>query len=413
MASLVTGKRIVFGVCGGIAAFKVATWVRALRREEARVTVVMTAAGTRFVSPLTFAALSGNKVATDMFDSRSVEQIPHISLARDSDLIMVAPATAQTIARLAHGMADDLLSTVILAADVPIILYPAMNSRMYSHPATRDNLARLREFGYHIMEPAAGLMACGEDGPGRLPEWEDAREMLLTALSPSDLAGHRVLVTAGPTREFIDPARFLSNPSSGKMGYSLARTAKRRGAEVVLISGPTALPAPAGIKTIRVTTAAEMRTAVLDHYQEATVLVKAAAVADFRAAMVAGHKVKKDEVAMTIHLERNPDILKDIGARKKAHGKGPLLVGFAAESRAHLAEGRRKLLEKNLDLIAVNDIAGNESGFAVDNNRVTLLDRDGAEEALPLLPKEEVADRIWDKVVQLAANGPPKEKSPA
>jgi len=403
MAALLTGKRIVFGVCGGIAAFKVAGWVSNLRKEEARVTVVMTEAGGRFVAPLTFAALSGNKVYTDMFDSRTVEQIPHISLARDNDLIMVAPATAQTIAKLAHGMADNLLATVILAATAPVVIYPAMNSRMYSHPATQANLARLREFGYRVIEPASGLMACGEDGPGRLPEWEEAREMLLAALSPSDLVGQRVLVTAGPTREFIDPARFLSNPSTGKMGYCLARTAKRRGAEVVLVSGPVALPPPAGVRMIRVTTAAEMHKAVLDHYQEATVLVKAAAVADFRAETVAGHKVKKDEASLAINLQRNPDILKDMGARKKAEGRGPLLVGFAAESHTHLAEGRRKLMEKNLDLIVVNDIIGSDSGFAADNNRVTMLDRDGGEDTLPLLPKEEVADRIWDKVLELSA----------
>ena len=403
MTALLTGKRIVFGVCGGIAAFKVAGWVSNLRKEEVRVTVVMTEAGSRFVAPLTFAALSGNKVYTDMFDSRTVEQIPHISLARDNDLIMVAPATAQTIAKLAHGMADDLLSTVILAAAAPVVIYPAMNSRMYSHPATQANLARLREFGYHVIEPASGLMACGEDGPGRLPEWEEAREMLLAVFSPSDLVGYRVLVTAGPTREFIDPARFLSNPSTGKMGYWLARTAKRRGAEVVLVSGPVALPPPAGVKTIQVTTAAEMHQAVLEHYQEATVLVKAAAVADFRVETVAGHKVKKDEASPVINLQRNPDILKDIGERKKAAGRGPLLVGFAAESQAHLAEGRRKLLEKNLDLIVVNDILGSDSGFGVDSNRVTMLDRDGGEETLDLLPKEEVADRIWDRVLQLPA----------
>jgi len=401
MASLVTGKKIVFGVCGGIAAFKVAAWVRNLRKEEALVSVVMTAAGTRFVSPLTFAALSGNEVATDMFDSRTVNQIPHISLARECDFIMVAPATARTIARLAHGMADDLLATVILAANVPVILFPAMNGRMYSHPATQTNLARLREFGYHVMEPTAGLMACGDDGPGRLPEWEEAREMLLTALAPADLAGQQILVTAGPTREFLDPARFLSNPSTGKMGYSLARTAKRRGAEVVLISGPTALNSPPGVKTIRVTTAADMQAAVLDHYPEATVVVKAAAVADFRAATIAGHKVKKDEASLTIHLQRNPDILKELGERKKAAGQGPLLVGFAAESSAHIAEGRRKLLEKNLDLIVVNDIIDSDSGFAGDYNRVTIIDRERGEEVLPLLTKEEVADRIWDWIVAI------------
>ena len=403
MTTLLTGKRIVFGVCGGIAAFKVAGWVSSLHKEEARVTVVMTEAGSRFVAPLTFAALSGNKVHTDMFDSRTVDRIPHISLARDNDLIMVAPATAQTIAKLAHGMADDLLSTVILAATAPVVIYPAMNSRMYSHPATQANLARLREFGYHIVEPDSGLMACGEDGPGRLPEWEEAREMLLAVLAESDLSGHRVLITAGPTREFVDPARFLSNPSTGKMGYWLARTAKRRGAEVVLVSGPVALPPPAGVKTIQVTSAAEMQQAVLDHYQDATVLVKAAAVADFRAEKIAGHKVKKGDASSVINLQRNPDILKDMGDRKKAAGCGPLLVGFAAESQDHLAEGRRKLMEKNLDLIVVNDIVGSDSGFAVDSNRVTMLDRDAGEETLPLLSKEEVADRIWDRVLQLSA----------
>jgi phosphopantothenoylcysteine decarboxylase/phosphopantothenate--cysteine ligase len=403
MTTFLTGKKIVFGVCGGIAAFKVAGWVSNLRKEEALVTVVMTEAGSRFVAPLTFAALSGNEVHSDMFDPRTVDRIPHISLARESDLIMVAPATAQTIAKLAHGMADDLLSTVILAATAPVVICPAMNSRMYSHPATQANLARLREFGYHVIEPDSGLMACGDEGPGRLPEWDEARELLLAALAESDLSGHRVLVTAGPTREFVDPARFLSNPSTGKMGYWLARTAKRRGAEVVLVSGPVALPPPPGVKTIQVTTAAEMHQAVLDNYQDVTVLVKAAAVADFRTEEIAEHKVKKGEAAPVINLQRNPDILKEMGDRKKAAGSGPLLVGFAAESQDHLAEGGRKLVEKNLDLIVVNDIGGSDSGFAVESNRVTMLDRDGGEETLPLLKKEEVADRIWDRVLQLSA----------
>jgi phosphopantothenoylcysteine decarboxylase/phosphopantothenate--cysteine ligase len=400
MSGIFAEKRILFGVCGGIAAFKAAAWVSALRREGAYVTVVMTEAGTRFVTPLTFAALSGNRVHTAMFDAVNEERIPHIALARDTDLIAVAPTTAQTIAKLAHGQASDLLSTVILAAGTPVVLFPAMNSRMYSHAATQANMARLRAFGYTVAEPASGLLACGEDGPGRLPEWEEAREYLLKSFCMQDLAGRTVLVTAGPTREHIDPTRYLSNPSTGKMGYALARAAKRRGAEVILISGPTALPPPPGVELIPVTTAAEMYTAVLDNYARAAVVIKAAAVSDFRPETTARHKIKKGKAELTVNLVRNTDILQEMGKRKKK-GDSPILVGFAAESRNHLAEGRRKIKEKNLDLIVINDIMDKGSGFAVDTNRVTLIDRKGSEEKLPLLAKDEVATHILDRVVQL------------
>jgi phosphopantothenoylcysteine decarboxylase/phosphopantothenate--cysteine ligase len=261
-------------------------------------------------------------------------------------------------------------------------------------------MARLRAFGYTVAEPASGLLACGEDGPGRLPEWEEAREYLLKSFCVRDLAGRTVLVTAGPTREHIDPTRYLSNPSTGKMGYALARAAKRRGAEVILISGPTALPPPPGVELIPVTTAAEMYTAVLDNYARAAVVIKAAAVSDFRPETTARHKIKKGKAELTVNLVRNTDILQEMGKRKKK-GDSPILVGFAAESRNHLAEGRRKLKEKNLDFIVINDIADKGSGFAVETNRVTLIDRKGGEEKLPLLSKDEVATHIWDRVVQL------------
>jgi phosphopantothenoylcysteine decarboxylase/phosphopantothenate--cysteine ligase len=400
MAVDLTGKRILFGISGGIAAVKAAGWVSGLRREKVEVRVVMTEAATRFVAPLALAALSAHHVCTGMFDSRSAEQIPHISLARDCDLILVAPATAQTLAKLAHGLASDLLSTVILAASVPVILFPSMNSAMYTHAATQANLSRLRDYGYHVKEPATGLLACGEDGPGRLPEWEEARESLLTVLSPQDLAGQRVVITAGPTREVIDPVRYLSNPSTGKMGYALARTAKRRGAEVILITGPASLQPPAGVEVIPVHTALEMHEAVLAHCRGVAVVVMAAAVSDFRPDQASEHKIKKSEAALTVRLVRNPDILLELGAGRKA-GKSPVLVGFAAESRDHLAEGRRKVKEKNVDLLVVNDITGPDSGFAADTNRVFLLDRNGGREDLPLLSKEEVAGRIWDRVSSL------------
>jgi phosphopantothenoylcysteine decarboxylase/phosphopantothenate--cysteine ligase len=271
---------------------------------------------------------------------------------------------------------------------------------MYNHAATQNNLARLREFGYIVADPASGLMACGEDGPGRLPELDEARKVLLGVFSEADLVGEKIVITAGPTREPMDPVRYVSNPSTGKMGYALAQTAQHRGAEVVLVSGPTALAPPNGVDLIRVTTAAEMYEAVLDNYEQATIIVKSAAVVDFRPKKIADRKVKKDEAELTITFARNPDILKELGERKKRDGL-PLLVGFAAESHEHLAEGKRKLREKNLDLIVVNDITGDDAGFAADTNRVTLIDRTGAKEELPLLSKEDAANHIWDKVVQL------------
>ncbi|OGQ96366.1 MAG: phosphopantothenoylcysteine decarboxylase [Deltaproteobacteria bacterium RIFOXYD12_FULL_57_12] len=400
MGTRLAGRRILCGVTGSIAAYKVGDWVRDLRRDGAEVTVVMTGAATRFVAPLTFAALSGRRVYTGMFDPEDAEKIPHISLAREHDLILVAPATANTIARLANGLGDDLLATVILASRAKVLVCPAMNSQMFSHPATQANLARLREFGYQVLAPATGKLACGEEGPGRLPEWDAVREAVLAVFSPQDLAGQRLLVTAGPTREPLDPVRFLSNPSTGRMGYALARTARRRGAEVVLVSGPVDLAPPPGVELIRVNTAREMHEAVLAEYDQVSVVMKTAAVSDFRPRTAAVHKIKKTAADRSLTLVRNPDILQELGNRRQGATR-PVLVGFAAESRNLQAEGRRKIRDKQLDLIVVNDITAPDAGFATETNRVLILDRAGGEEALPLLAKEEVSDRIWDRVVVL------------
>lgn len=400
--SLLTDKKILLGITGSIAAYKVADWVRALRREGCQVTVVMTEAACRFISPLTMAALSGNPVHTGMFSAEAPETIPHISLAKEHDLLLIAPASAQTIARLAHGLADNLLATIALASSGPILVCPAMNSIMFQHPATQANLATIRSYGYQVIEPDCGKMACGDEGPGRLTEWENARQAILTAFAPQDLADEQVLITAGPTRESFDPVRFLSNPSTGKMGYALAATARQRGATVTLISGPTGLTAPPGVRCIHVTTAVEMQAQVMACLETTTIVVKAAAVSDYRPAEPQPHKVKKGEAALSLPLVANPDILKELGKRKRDSAKFPLLIGFAAESRDHLTEGARKLQEKNLDLIVVNDIGGTaETGFGADTNRVTLLDRNGAQEDVPLLSKEETAHRIWDAVARL------------
>jgi phosphopantothenoylcysteine decarboxylase/phosphopantothenate--cysteine ligase len=397
MRSTFAGKNIVVGVTGSIAAFKVAGWVSTMAKEEAQISVIMTRSAREFIAPLTFAALSGNPVYGEMFDPARAERMDHIALGRDADLVVIAPATADTIARLASGQADDLLATTVLAARAPVIVCPAMNSRMYLHPATQENIVRLQKFGYQVLTPPAGMMACREEGPGRLPEWEDVQEILLRALTEQDLAGERVLITAGPTREPLDPARFLSNRSSGKMGYALARTAYRRGAEVHLVSGPVALPCPPGVERVSVQTAREMHAAVFQLAEQASVIIKAAAVADFRPAVEEQEKVKKDRTGLSLQLSRNPDILYDLGRSRK---EGQILVGFAAESSNLQAEGRRKLATKNLDLIAVNNICSDTSGFECDTNQILLIDRE-REDLLPMTSKEQTADMSWDGVVDL------------
>ena len=399
MHNVFAGKKIVIGVTGSIAAFKVAGWVSDLAKEEALVSVVMTNSATKFIGPLTFAALSGNDVHTEMFSAAKEETMAHISLGRDADLVLIAPATAHTIAKLAVGLADDLLSTTVLATRATVLICPAMNSRMYSHPATTQNIARLKELGYAIVDPDCGMMACKEQGDGRLPEWEEVKEYVAQALSPQDLQGQRILVTAGPTREPLDPARFLSNRSSGKMGYALAQTAFRRGGEVILISGPSTLPCPAGVTMEKVQTATEMYHAVLEHAGNCSVIIKAAAVADYRPDKIFDHKVKKEQIDTQLSLERNPDILFELGKRKKA---GQILVGFAAESQNLKQEGLKKLQNKNLDFIAVNDIGSDSTGFEVESNQVLLIGRTGSE-LLPYTSKLHTADLILDRIVSLLA----------
>ncbi len=396
MQSSFSGKRILIGVTGSIAAFKVAGWVSSLAKAEAQVSVIMTRSARKFVTPLTFSALSGNRVHEDIFSQADGEVMQHISLGRDADLVVVAPATAQTIARLANGMADDLLTCTVLATRAPVIVCPAMNSRMYLHPATQYNLDRLRQLGYLLVDPDRGRMACKEEGQGRLPEWEQVSELFLKTLSKQDLQGEKVLITAGPTREAIDPARFLSNRSSGKMGYALAATAYRRGAEVLLVSGPVSLPCPFGVRRISVRTAGEMADVVLGIAAESSIIVKAAAVADFRPASEQPEKVKKERIQLTLPLVQNPDILYELGRRKLP---GQILLGFAAESSNLEEEGRKKLERKNLDLIAVNNICSAETGFESDNNQILLIDRKGSR-LLPMTSKEHTADMIWDEVVE-------------
>lgn len=397
MQRLFSNKKIVVGVTGSIAAFKVAGWVSSLAKEGANVSVVMTESACRFVAPLTYGALSGNPVLTDMFAAEEAHAISHIQLGQEADLVLIAPATANTIAKLAHGFADDLLTTSVLAADCPVLVAPAMNSRMLLNPVTQRNIKTLKGLGHGIIEPESGKMACKTDGPGRLPEWESVREQLLCSLAEQDLAGEKILITAGPTRESLDPARFLSNRSSGKMGYELARTARRRGAEVLLVSGPTSLPAPYGVKRKNIQTAQEMYQAVMDSASDCSVIIKAAAVSDFRPEKTASEKVKKDAAEFVLKLQQTQDILDHLGREKEKHNY--FLVGFAAESCDHRAAGEKKLKKKSLDLIAINDISGRDTGFETDTNQVTLLDSNGFTE-LPFASKEQTADLILDQIVK-------------
>ncbi|MEW6520737.1 MAG: bifunctional phosphopantothenoylcysteine decarboxylase/phosphopantothenate--cysteine ligase CoaBC [Thermodesulfobacteriota bacterium] len=400
MAPVLENKQILCGITGSIAAYKVCDWVRSLQRDGAEVRVVMTRAARKFVTPLTFAALTGNAVHGAMFAALDEERIPHISLARASDLILVAPATAQTIARLAHGLADDLLAAIVLASEAKVVVCPAMNSRMFQHAATQENIRRLQEYGYLVLEPECGMMACGEEGPGRLPEWPQVRDAIIAALTPQDLAGQTVLVTAGPTEEPLDPVRFLGNRSSGRMGYAMAAVARQLGARVILVSGPTGLAAPPGLELIRVRTAAEMYREVLSRFDVADIIVKAAAVSDFRPTELSAAKIKKSGEDVSLPLTANRDILQKLGEIKDQRPRPPLLIGFAAESDNLLAYGREKLRKKNLDYIAVNDITAADSGFAVDTNRVILLDRQGGQTEFPLLSKEETAREIWRQVLR-------------
>lgn len=397
-------KAIVLGVSGGIAAYKSAEVVRLLVKAEATVRVVMTRNAQEFITPLTLQTLSGNPVSTDTFDLTQESEIGHVRLADTADLVLIAPATANLLAKLAHGIADDLLTTVLLVTRAPVVVAPAMNVHMYAHPATQANLKTLRERGYAVVDPAEGDLACGYQGQGRLAEPAHVVEAATAALTDKDLAGEHVIVTAGPNREPIDPVRFLSNRSTGKMGFALARVARQRGADVTLVSGPTALAAPRGVEFCAVRTAVEMQRAVEQHYGRATMVVSAAAIADYRPAQVAAQKIKKGDGAVSISLERNPDVLAGLGRNKGTR----LLVGFATETEDVVPNAERKLRAKNLDLIVANDVTQAGAGFAGDTNIVTLLDRTGGCESLPLLSKDEVAHRVYDRLLALKKSAPPE-----
>ena len=396
---MLAGKTIVLGVTGGIAAYKSAEIVRLLVKEGAVVRVIMTKNAQEFITPLTLQTLSGNPVATETFNLTQESEIGHIRLADTADLILIAPATADVIAKLANGLADDLLSTVLLATTAPVLLAPAMNVHMYAHPLVQENMRKLAKYGYSFIEPTEGFLACGYEGKGRLADPGDIVEEVRSALTKKDMHNEHVIVTAGPNAEPIDPVRFITNRSTGKMGFAMARVAWRRGAEVTLVSGPTSLAPPRGVRFTGVRTAVEMQKAILDHYQTATMVVSAAAIADYRPARVAAQKIKKTEGDLVIELARNPDILKELSSLKGDR----LHVGFATETENVLENAVRKLQSKNLDMIVANDVTQEGAGFSHDTNIVTLIDRTERMETLPLMSKDEVAHAVYDRLLALKA----------
>jgi phosphopantothenoylcysteine decarboxylase/phosphopantothenate--cysteine ligase len=388
--------RLILGIGGGIAAYKSAELARLLMQQGHEVQAVMTQAGQEFVRPLTFAALTGRKVLTDLF---AIEHaIEHITVAQEHDLLAVAPATADLMAKMAHGLADDFLTTLYLAFTGPVVVAPTMNVNMWQHPATQANLGTLRQRGHRIVEPDSGYLACGMTGPGRLADPETIAAAIQNELPRRhDLAGEHMLITAGPTQEPLDPVRYITNRSSGKMGYALAEAAVARGAQVVLISGPVHLPPPYGVEVIRVHTAVEMREKVLENLAPASIVIKAAAVADFHLSKVPDQKVKKTAARISLEMDPTPDILAELGRKKGDR----LLVGFAAETQNLVQEARRKLESKNCDMIVANLVGGAESGFESDQNEVTLVLRTGETIPVPLASKRDIADRIFDQVLRL------------
>jgi phosphopantothenoylcysteine decarboxylase/phosphopantothenate--cysteine ligase len=388
---------VVVGITGCIAAYKACEVVRELQKRDVDVWAVMTANATRFVTPLTLETLTRHPVFTDQFVLGEGSDIRHISLADSADLVLVAPATANTIGKFAQGIADDALSTLYTATTAPVLVAPAMNVNMFRHPAVLENLATLRARGVGIVEPGSGYLACGWLGEGRLAETSDIVEAAMAALSRRrDMEGETVLVTAGPTVEDIDPVRFVSNRSTGRMGYRLAEAARDRGARVILVSGPTSVPPPARVDLVRVRSAEEMEGAVARRVGEATLVAMAAAVSDYRPATVSPAKLKKTDGPARLELVRTPDILRSLGAAKGER----FLVGFAAETEAVVENARRKRTEKRLDLIVANDVSGGGAGFASEQNAATLIDELG-EMAVPLASKRELADRIWDRVAEI------------
>ena len=391
---MITGKTIVLGVTGGIAAFKAAALCSKLVQKGAKVHVILTKSAMQFIQPLTFQALSRNHVTTDTFEEKEPSKIAHIDLADRADLIVVAPATANFLAKAALGLADDMLTTTLLATEAPVMVCPAMNVHMYNHPAVKKNLSLLKTMGILFVEPGEGFLACGYVGKGRMAEPEQiTQEIENYFLAKKDLQGKRILITAGATRERIDPVRFLSNRSTGKMGYAVAQAARDRGAEVVLVSGVTNVNPPAGVQMVLIESAEEMFQAVVAHAGNADIIIKAAAVADYRPAVVLSQKMKKKEENLSIQLERTKDILHYLGQHKKA---GQILVGFAAETNNVMEYALDKINRKNLDFIAANNVAQEGAGFGVDTNIVQLYDKDGLIKSLPKMDKRNVAQQILD-----------------
>ncbi len=392
---MLQGKTVVLGVTGGIAAYKIAGLASMLKKQRADVHVIMTEHATNFITPVTFESLTGNKCLVDTFDRNFQFQVEHVELAKRADVFMIAPATANVIAKVAHGLADDMLTTTFLACKKPKYIVPAMNTRMYENPITQNNLEICRGYGMTVIDPVCGYLACGDTGAGKLPEPEMLFEYLVQeAAYEKDLAGKKILVTSGPTCEAIDPVRYITNHSTGKMGYAVARAAARRGAEVTLVSGPVNLETPLGVKRIDVVSAKEMFDAVTSLYEEQDAIIKAAAVADYRPVQVKTEKTKKTEGNMNIELERTDDILFWLGERRKP---GQVLCGFSMETQNMLENSRVKLSKKNADMIVANSLRTEGAGFGTDTNIVTIITKDGAEE-LGKMTKDEVAHRLLDRI---------------
>lgn len=389
-------KHIVLGVSGGIAAYKIASLASMLKKQSADITVIMTRNATNFINPITFEALTGNKCLVDTFDRNFKHSVEHVSLAKQTDVFLVAPASANVIAKAAHGLADDMLTTTLLACECPKLVAPAMNTRMYRNPVLQDNLKLLAHYGMQVITPATGYLACGDTGEGKMPDPEVLFEAILRALRPKDMAGLKVLVTAGPTREKIDPVRYLSNHSTGKMGYAIARAAISRGAEVTLVTGKTDLTPPGEADTVEIVSAADMARAVKERARDQDIIIKAAAVADYRPKYTADEKMKKSDSGLNIELERTEDILGFLGAHKM---QGQFLCGFSMETENILENSREKLRKKNLDLIVANNLKEQGAGFGTDTNIVTLLSPTDTVQ-LPLLSKEEVAHRLLDYILE-------------
>jgi len=396
------GRTVGIGITGGIAAYKIAELVSKLKKNDIDVVVIMTEAATRFISPLTFRTLSGREVLTSLWETSQEWKVQHVGIAEELDLLVIAPATANFIAKMAYGLADDLLSTIVLANTAPVLVVPSMNTNMFLNAIVQDNMKKLQSFGYHFMDPATGMLACGVSGVGRLPEIEDIYQQIINMLTPNqDLAGKKVMVNAGTTYEDIDPVRFIANRGTGKMGYCIAQEALNRGAEVILVSGKSNLLPPAGTHFVEIWAAEEMCEVMLSHQSTCDIIIGAAAVGDFCIAQIMEQKLKKNDdrsERLVIELVGTPDILATLGQNKR---DGQIMVGFAAETQNLLENAQKKLKKKNLDFIVANDVTMEGAGFAVDTNIVTFIDRDGTVSSLPKMSKEDVATAIIDKVVAL------------